>query len=485
MKKTIVLYFILIMFFCIGIAPKSFQNDTFFTIAVGEQILNEGLNKIDTLTWHDNLEFTNDRYIFDIIITVLYNKFGFFGIYSFVVLMTIIIGLTLFWVYLRLNINKTLSFIATLVTVIFGAQILAARAQIISIWIFIIENYFIIRLLETNKTKYSVLLLFSAILLANIHASIFLVYFIFFIPYFAEFVLSILIKDDGANNKIIIKRRKNIFKLFITFIITIFAGLCSPLGLAPYTSMVKAVSEIALNMIAELQPLTIVNSLPFFIFFIIAISIIAFTDLKIEASNAFMLLGTILMAINMYRTVFYFIFVGSIYILKLIDELLKKYNIYEYKISTKLKYSTNLVMCIFVLIYSSINISNKLSEEYVDVLSYPVYACEFINNFVNKNDIRIYNTFNYGSYMEYKNIKTFIDSRSGMFTKEFNDTTVLEDFDSINSGIKHYKDVFNKYDINYVLINNTNVINVYIAYDNDWKMIYNDDNFSLYERNAL
>ena len=57
MSKKIV-FFMLIIIFCVGIAPKTFQNDTFFTIACGEQILNEGLQKIDKLTWHKDLEFT-------------------------------------------------------------------------------------------------------------------------------------------------------------------------------------------------------------------------------------------------------------------------------------------------------------------------------------------------------------------------------------------------------------------------------------------
>ena len=34
---------ILIVIFSMAIAPKTFQNDTFFTIAVGEKILKEGI----------------------------------------------------------------------------------------------------------------------------------------------------------------------------------------------------------------------------------------------------------------------------------------------------------------------------------------------------------------------------------------------------------------------------------------------------------
>ena len=481
MSKKIVFYMLIILF-CIGIAPKTFQNDTFFTIACGEQIFNEGLQKIDKLTWHKDLQFTNDRYLFDIIITLIYNKLGFFGIYLFVIIMTAIIGLSLFYIYNKMNNNMILSFLFTISTLYLGRQILAARAQIISIWLFIIENYFIIKLLNSNKNIYSLGLIFVAILLSNVHASIFLVYFIFYLPYFAEFLLSKIIKDDGIDKKIIINSRKNILKLFITFIISIFMGFCSPLGLAPYTSMLKAANGISLNMISELQPMTLVYSINFMIYFIIVIAIITFTKIKIDLADAFMLIGTSLMAINMYRTVFYFIFVGSIFIIKIINNFLKEYHIYEYNISSIIKKIMYSSVVIYIVLYSFINISNKLLNNYIDTLEYPVYACDYINSYINKDNMRIYNTFDYGSYMEYKGIKTFIDSRSGMFSKEFNDTTVLEDFHNINSGIKHYRDVFNKYDINYVLINNSNLINIYIADDKDWKMIYNDDCFSLYEK---
>ena len=42
---------------------------------------------------------------------------------------------------------------------------------------------------------------------------------------------------------------------------------------------------------------------------VVTLAIIAFTKIKINLSDAFMLVGMALMAINMNRTVFYFIFV--------------------------------------------------------------------------------------------------------------------------------------------------------------------------------
>ena len=43
--------------------------------------------------------------------------------------------------------------------------------------------------------------------------------------------------------------------------------------------------------------------------------------------------------------------------------------------------------------------------------------------------MKIFNHFNFGSYLEYKNIPVFIDSRSGMYTEEFNEgCTILKDW---------------------------------------------------------
>ena len=51
-------------------------NDTFFTIASGNNILENGLNNIEVLTWHEELNFNNPRWLFDIFISILYKNIG-------------------------------------------------------------------------------------------------------------------------------------------------------------------------------------------------------------------------------------------------------------------------------------------------------------------------------------------------------------------------------------------------------------------------
>lgn len=55
---------------------KEFQNDTFFTIAIGRNIFKYGFTNLDRLTFHKNLYFPHSG-IFDILINSIYELFDF------------------------------------------------------------------------------------------------------------------------------------------------------------------------------------------------------------------------------------------------------------------------------------------------------------------------------------------------------------------------------------------------------------------------
>ena len=97
---------------------KEMQNDTFFTIATGEHILQEGYDNVDHLTWHENLGFYKLRWAFDVAIAFIYNTFGFAGIYAFVVLIACLTAFSLFNILLKQKNNIVLSFIATVISML-------------------------------------------------------------------------------------------------------------------------------------------------------------------------------------------------------------------------------------------------------------------------------------------------------------------------------------------------------------------------------
>ena len=112
---------------------------------------------------------------------------------------------------------------------------------------------------------------------------------------------------------------------------------------------------------------------------------------------------------------------------------------------------------------------------------FPENAVTFLLNNYDINEIKIFNHFNNGGYLELFKIPVFVDSRAEMYAEEFNDTTVLSDWYQAVGGIIHYDEVFEKYGITHVLLYNTELIKTYIDKDQDWKQVYQDDMFSIYE----
>ena len=72
-----ILTIILIALFCISLTPKTLQNDTFYTIKIGEHIIQEkGIDMKDPFSWHENLEYTYPHWLYDVMIYSIYNLDG-------------------------------------------------------------------------------------------------------------------------------------------------------------------------------------------------------------------------------------------------------------------------------------------------------------------------------------------------------------------------------------------------------------------------
>ena len=136
-----------------------------------------------------------------------------------------------------------------------------------------------------------------------------------------------------------------------------------------------------------------------------------------------------------------------------------------------------------IIISSIQNLLDNLKNDYINTMTYPVNATEYIIGNIETKKMRIYNHFNFGSYLELKGIKAFIDSRSGIFTEEFNPgITVFSDWAELDEGEIHYREIFDKYNITHALLYNNEIISIYIKDDPNWNLIYQDDSFVLYER---
>ena len=63
-----ILAIVLIILFCFLISPKTLQNDTFYTIKIGEYITENGVTMQEPFSWHENLEYTFPHWAYDVMI---------------------------------------------------------------------------------------------------------------------------------------------------------------------------------------------------------------------------------------------------------------------------------------------------------------------------------------------------------------------------------------------------------------------------------
>ncbi len=537
--KFTILAVILIAIFCIALTPVTFQNDTYYTIKVGEHIAQNGIDGQDPFSWHEDLGYTYPHWGYDLITYFIYHAFGFTGIYITTCLLSIVLGLSIYFVNTKLAKNQLFSFLITIGVMYMIRGYIAARAQLVTFILFIITVYLIERFLETKRKRFAVGLIVIPIIIANIHVAVFPFYFVLYLPYIGEYIIALLAetiiyrkvkiailktrihlsaKKAGQEEKVAILKKKledleaeidkvkikrtkelqdpyriklvknsNVKWLILIMIICILTGLLTPLGTTPYTYLAKTMQGNTPDNINEHLPMTLSDDTDAMCAIILFLAILIFTKCKIRLSDLFMLGGLCYLMISSRRQITMFAIVGSVILNRLILQLLEIYTKKsEEELKNKLFHIVPIVIVTVILLGVSYHFGkDKGKESYIDESVYPVNACDFILNNINLDTARFYNEYNYGSYLLFRGIPVFIDSRADLYAPEFSgkEQDIFMDFIDMSSIGTFYGDIFEKYDMTHVITYKNSKINMIITKTepDKYNELYQDDYFVVYE----
>lgn len=538
--KFNIIAIICILLFCFAITPKTLQNDTFYTIKIGEHILQNGIDKVDPFSWHENLPYTYPHWLYDVGIYLIYDNFGgMTGIYISTIILTMILGLTLYFTNLKISKNQLTSFIITLGIIYLLKPYIAARAQLVTFILFALTIFFIEKFLQTKHKKYAVGLIIIPIIIANLHCAVWPFYFVLFLPYIAEYLICLirdshihynikmkilrrrikkLIQKQGKEEKIrelenkieqtkirlnksverIKKSDLNSYKiklekidatkwLLLVVIICTLTGLLTPLGDTPYTYLIKTMQGNTTKSISEHLPLVLAQNIDAVIVISLFVLILMFTDTKIKLRDLFMVGGlTVLMFIT--RRQFSMLVLICGYILnKLVCALFDKYDADGRQRMVKFitGFLGTTLTILFVILISIYFYRDKIEANYINTSSYPVDAADYIKENFNLENIKLFNDYNYGSYLLYQDIPVFIDSRADLYAPEFSgwDKDIFSDFINISSISTYYETKFQEYEITHVITYSNSKLAMLLSRDENYKELYNDDKFVIYERN--
>jgi len=551
MKFNILAVFAIIIF-CFAITPKTLQNDTYYTIKIGELITQNGIDMKDPFSWHEDLPYTYPHWAYDVAIYQIYHFGdivgigGFNAIYISTIILTIALGLLLYFVANKICKNQLVAFFVTFGVIYLLKSFIAARAQLVTYILFVLQILFIEQFLETKKKRYAIGLIIIPIIIANVHLAVWPFYFVLFLPYIAEYMIALIVESDWqyklrikwnkhrvqklslkSDNKEKIDmitakidtlqakletarmkrevRRANPYKLIlkkesaakwliIIMIICAFTGLLTPLGDTPYTYLVKTMEGNTMDNINEHLPLTLINNKNILTVFVLFLAILIFTDTKMKTRDFFMLAGLTLLAFMSRRQVSMFVLICGFIFQKLINSLINKYDKdgSEKVMIGMTKFLGKVLTILVVVLVSFYLYKDKIKAPIVSETSYPVEACDYIIDNLDLDTIKLFNEYNYGSYLLYRGIPVFIDSRADLYAPEFNGTKkedgkysgrdIFTDYINISNISTYYEDKFETYGITHVIIRKNAKLNMFLSRNDKYKQLYSDKNFVIYER---
>ncbi len=561
-KKVISIAFDILVIFCVALLSatfmqKTFQNDTFYTIKIGQLLRTSGLDYIDHFSWHDSLPYMYPHWLYDIATSLVYDFMGgFAGVYIVNIVLSSILGIVTYITSKKITKNQLISFLVTLGQMYLVKDYLAARAQLVTFILFVLGVLFIEKYLEKPKLRYALMLILIPIIIANVHSAVFPFYFVLFLPYIGEYAIRVLldahlphkiyqvyiktcirhtskklknvnenkikqyqkklaklnkeleksntdfekatIKQNSTRNKpykLILERNDNVLKLIIIMIICLFTGLLTPIKDMPYTYTIKIMQGNTTKSINEHLPLTLIDYKPILAVLTLTIAVVAFSKVKIRLRDLFFFSGLTLLALMTRRQISMLVLFGGFVFARIAADFFEIYDkdsseeFVEYLTSISGQFLTIAI----ILLVCFANYKNKINNPYINENAYPVEASKWIKENLDYKNIRLYNDYNYGSYLLFEDIPVFIDSRCDLYTPEFNGEynkekhkyegkDIFTDFMNISTIGTYYETKFEEYGITHVITKPNSKIRMLISRDEKYKELYSDKNFVVYAR---
>ena len=192
--------------------------------------------------------------------------------------------------------------------------------------------------------------------------------------------------------------------------------------------------------------------------------------------------GILYLALNSRRQVSMFLIICTPILAKLLAEILEKYapKLQNKIISFTISFYPKVILATIFIIITLKNIRPKINEPYYTNQDYPIKAAAWIKENLDVNTIRLFNEYNYGSYLIFEGIPVMIDSRCDLYTPQYNTKTgdpadgqdIFMDVQNVATGADDYRETFERYGITHVITYQDSNLNKKIKNNSDYEKIY-------------
>ena len=459
-NKLFILYFVLILCFSLfSLVFFVYDSDYFWHIKAGEvMVKNSKILTHDVFSWYMNGKYWfSHEWLFEVLIYGMSTIFSKYHVYIYCFLTFLMLQLMPFLTnresYLK-NIPFSMLWISLSAILFFFLQ---ARPHMISFCLFSITLLILYDIYNNEKSKKYLFFPLISLCWVNFHGgSSNLVYLL---P--VLFLVAGLFSFESS--KISAKRytKTQIKKYILCIILGFFPLFLNPHGvkmiLYPYQNMGNSV--MLANIVEwHCSDLNNLSHYPYFLLVFLIFIILIFSKKKIR------FLDFILFLFTLYLGLKSIIFWPFIYISM-------SYCIWYYIPKRKLDTGTSFVLVSLSVIFVSLFLLFKPGT-----VNYKILDDKAINVLKKEKVERLFNYYDYGGYLIYKDVLVFMDGRADLYSG-YN----YEDYLNISSLGPNYDKLLRKYDFDYFIIPKDCGLAFYLKDMDHYKKIYSDCDVVVYK----
>lgn len=456
------------------------DGDTYFLINHGRYIFSHGIPYVEPFTIHENFNFVMQQWLSSLIFYLFYKFFGIDSLLLLVVLANCLIVFLFYKICMLLSDNnyRISSIITIFCDIILVYFFIVARPQIFTFILVLCLIYSLELYIRKEKIRYLFVLPIISVLQINLHASMWWMLYVFILPYLL----------DGYKFKFFGRETYKKWPILIVMIVMFLVAFINPYGLDAITYFFKSYGIDAINnYVSEMKNLTVANFTGKFCFLciivVIVLNIFAGKN-KVKVRYLLLFIGTFYLTLSSIKGFSYFLLMSLFPCACYFKEYMKPdMNREVYSLLYKIRYGAVVVVIVIGSIFLSIGGIDYDSDISVGI--------DLLLDNYDVNDIKLYTNYNYGSYTEFRGIKSYIDSRAEVFLKSNNGVyNVFDEFLSVKRGDIDYDKFLTKYNFTHLLVDESEAFYDYLLDNDDYESIYkgklkNGDKYMLYVKKDL
>ncbi len=473
--------FTLMLFLPLLAVSTTLDNDIWFILNSGRYVMANGIPHIEPFSMHENLSFVMQQWLTDVI---YWNVYRFLGSAGLIALICVLSALTVWLIYktcmLVSDNNFIVSFSVSLILSCVLSLCITTRPQMLSMLIFALEIYCTENYIRKKKIKYILMLPVLSLLLINLHASMWLMFFVIALPFIV----------DSFKFKLWIFSGEGFKKLpyLASLAVSVIMGFVNPYGIDAMTYLFRSYGyEEISTVVDEMAPPDLSETTGVIFFAIVAlILVVLFLNRNERVKLRYLLLGlgTYVLAMTAYRNLFIFI-VGVSSVLAFSLKHLKpeskpetEKTPEEIKSTKRLRVVLIAAICVCLAVAIGVKV-NKIITEEADAPSKGAVDYILDNNVA--GDVVLYTGYNDGDYSEFRGIRSYIDARAEVFLDSNNGQfNYMKEYVDMQLGKTPYNEVLDKYDFTHIYAAKGDILSTYLPYDSGYEKVYEDKYGSVY-----